>query len=229
MPLLPQWPKSLFFPLACSFLLFSLKLLRFLTVLTTLQWDSVFVRRHPLASVLSELSVLHGVWADISAIDARWDAAVQWWRGQRRLPGYKPGGQIRRVQIWLRLWRSSHKVLDRSPLILFCVTFSFLFLWYYLTRCPIPNVMICATGVRSRSVWTHGMSWGCLAQQRVVSCRWTARGQWKELLRYFITCCIKLVCVLFDHKRAEKPFNKPSNRAFAHTSCVCKCSVAECK
>lgn len=153
--------------------------LRFLAVVTALQWDSVFVCCHPLASVLSELSVLHGVWTDVSPIDPRWDTAVQWRCRQWRFPGYKYGGQICRIQIWLWLWRSCHKVFEWC--ILFCVDFYFLppiFSNYIVT-----NVIIFATGVKSRLVWTHGMSCGCLAPQRVESYKWTARSRWKELLR----------------------------------------------
>lgn len=46
------------------------------------------------------------------------------------------------------------------------------------------HMMISAAGVRSRSVWTHGMSWRCPAQRRVASCRWTVKGQRRGLLRY---------------------------------------------
>lgn len=138
-----------------------------------------------MASVLPKLSVLYGVWADISSVDTWWYAAVQRWRRQRRLPGYQPGGQIRRVQIRLRLWRSYNKVRKRCTLILFSVSFAVSSLSYAITGWPVLNVMICASGVKSRSLWTHGMSWECPALQRAVSFRWTARGQWKELLRYF--------------------------------------------
>lgn len=122
-PLLPPWHKS-FIP-AFFFSCLLSQLSSFLTVLTSLQWDSVFIRCHPVASVLSELSVLHGVWADVLAVDARRDAAVQRWRRQRRLPGYQPGGQICRVQIWLWLWRSYDKVLKWCTCILFSVSFTF--------------------------------------------------------------------------------------------------------
>ncbi len=171
--------------------------LRFHTVLASVQWDGVFVCGHPVASLLSELSVFYGVWADVSAVDARRDAAVQWWCRQRRLPGYQPGGQICGVQIWLWLWRSYNKVQN----ILLSVSIPFLLLLYFLTRWPILYVMICATGVKSRSVWTHGMSWGCLAQQRAVSFRWTASGQWKESLRYFVSVLFK--ATLWDFRPQE--------------------------
>lgn len=85
-------------------------LFSFLTVLTSLQWDSVFIRCHPVASVLSKLLVLYGVWADVQAFSTWWDSAVQWRCRQRWLPGHQPGGSICRVQIWLWLWRSNNKV-----------------------------------------------------------------------------------------------------------------------
>lgn len=142
-----------------------------------------------MASVLPELSVLYGVWADVSAVNAWRDAAVQWWCRQRRLPGYQPGGQICGVQIWLRIWRSYDKVLNTCTRILSLLYF--LMLFYVLTRCPELYVMIFAAGVRSRSVWTRGMNWGCPAQQRAVSFKWTARSQWKESLKYFIFVSFK--------------------------------------
>lgn len=46
-----------------------------------------------------------------------------------------------------------------DPLILICAPFYIpLPLTFSKSRCHMLNVMMCTTGVRSRSVWTHGMS-----------------------------------------------------------------------
>lgn len=113
-----------------SFLKFFVHSFRFLSVLSPLQWNCVFVRCHPVASVLPELPLFHGVWGDILAISAQRGAAVQWWCRQQRLPCYKLGGQIFRVQVWLRLWRSCYKVTHWSPSLPPAATDFWLSVWF---------------------------------------------------------------------------------------------------
>lgn len=94
----------------CFLTVFLCLVSRFLVVLTSLQRDGVLLRRRPVASGFSELSVLYGVRDDVPSVEARRDAALQRRRRQRRFPGHQPRGRICRVRVRLRLRRSYNQV-----------------------------------------------------------------------------------------------------------------------
>ena len=111
-------------------------------------------------------------------------------------------------------------MLDRSPAFLLCVLCS-----YSLTECFKLNVLTCAPGVRSRSVWDtwHELRVSRTAKSGILQVdSQRPREGIAEVFKLY-TCCIKLVCVIFHHKRAEN-LKTTSAMEDSHTI-ICRFSV----